>query len=108
MAMEKIYSHLDFTKDEVMSEVWQYKVLELWAMKNSVGAKAFYSMSSAEQFRFQSDAWTAGQDGTLLEYWNRIKDKERERVPNYIDMGSEWYKKREEEEWRELQEINKL
>lgn len=104
MAMEKIYSYLDFTEDEVMSEVWQNKVVRLWAMVTNVDGKAFYAMPPAEQFRFKSDAWTAGENGTLLKYWDRIKDKERERIPNYIDMGDEWYEKREEEERRELQE----
>ena len=46
-------------------------------------------MSPAARARLTLDAVVSAQDGTLLEYWNSIKDEERERVPNFMVVGNE-------------------
>ena len=88
--MVKVNEHLDFTGDEPYSEDWHLKILSLYLKKNNVADEDYYSMRPADRARFTLDAVGAALDGTLLEYWNTIKDIEKERVPNFIDTGSDW------------------
>ena len=89
MVMVKVNEHLDFTGDETYSEDWHIKVLSLYLKKNNVADEDYYSMRPADRARFTLDAVGAALDGTLLTYYNSIKDEEKERVPNYIITGSE-------------------
>ena len=76
--MVKVNEHLDFTKDEPYSEDWNIKVLSLYLKKNNVADEDYFAMRPADRARFVLDAVGAAQDGTLLEYWNSIKDEETE------------------------------